>query len=153
MTGKCRLHTSNTIVFASPDRKVSSQYRLKAIRRHSLLKYFRHFDILKIIIRISSPSILSRPGSFSIRLTLEPTHPSRLIPWIIQTSQNIDDRKIRFAEIEIRDLVPYLHARILKYCNFWARTALCPLIFGRRRCKKSCGLCRLESVVLSGSAF
>ena len=110
MTGKCRLHTLNTIGFASPDRNVFSQYRSKAIRRHLSLWNSRHLarcTCLRNIIsenhRISIPSILSRPGSFSIRFSFEPTHPSRPIPWIIQISREIDDRSFRFAEIQIQD--------------------------------------------------
>ena len=37
--------------------------------------------------RISIASILSRPRSFSIRLTFEPTHPSLCRPWIFQNSK------------------------------------------------------------------
>ena len=79
--------------------------------------------------RISIPSILSRPGSFSIRFSLEPTHPSRLIPWIIQISREIDDRSFRFAEIQIWDFVLY---RIPKYFNFRARIALYRLDYSHR---------------------
>ena len=50
--------------------------------------------------RISIASILSRPRSFSIRLTFEPIHPSLRRPWIFQNSQISDDQKFRFALLD-----------------------------------------------------
>ena len=79
--------------------------------------------------RILIASILSWTGSFSIRLSLEPTHPSRFIPWISEISREIDDRSYRFAEIQIWDFVLY---RIRKYFNFWARIALYRLDYSHR---------------------
>ena len=64
---------------------------LESDRKALELSAFGTWHVIAKIIsekhRISIASILSRPRSFSIRLTFEPTHPSLCRPWIFQNSK------------------------------------------------------------------